>query len=218
MPYRPRQGYLLLDERRLAKTENLPTRNLSAALFRLDASRGSSETMAIVRALIDWLADPGQLGLRRAFAIWFGRVFLPKRLPGVSFPPLSDLMEVYHMLAETWTPGPTNGNRRVWSKVERPRATSFCAWSAVASAPRLRTRAPQRSRASATSARWKSLAISCSSAPMERTGCARCAKPVRIQTRARTRTDMMQRFDERRRRATGSRKSWNSGFSNAFAV
>ena len=104
--YRPRQGYLLLDERRLAKAESLPTRNLSAALFRLEASRGSGEAMAIVRALVDWLADPGQLGLRRAFAIWFGRVFLPKRLPGIHFPPLTDLMEVYRMLAENleaWT-------------------------------------------------------------------------------------------------------------------
>nr|WP_242471105.1 Rpn family recombination-promoting nuclease/putative transposase [Thiocystis violacea] len=104
--YRPRQGYLWLDERRLAKVERQPTRNLSAALFRLEASRGSSEAMAIVRAVIDWLKDPGQTGLRPAFAVWFGRVFLPKRRPGIHFPPLTDLMEVYHMLAENleaWT-------------------------------------------------------------------------------------------------------------------
>ncbi len=104
--YRPRQGYLLLDERRLAAAESLPTRNLSAALFRLEASRGSGEAMAIVRALIEWLADAGQTSLRRAFAVWFGRIFLPRRLPGVDFPPLNDLIEVYHMLAdnlEAWT-------------------------------------------------------------------------------------------------------------------
>ncbi|MCK7582533.1 MAG: Rpn family recombination-promoting nuclease/putative transposase [Chromatiales bacterium] len=41
--YRPRQRYLLLDERRLARGERLPVRNLSAALFRLEASRGSDE-------------------------------------------------------------------------------------------------------------------------------------------------------------------------------
>jgi hypothetical protein len=62
--YRPRQGYLLLDERRLGKAESLPTRNLSAVLLRLEASRGSGEAIAIVLALIEWLADPGQLGLR----------------------------------------------------------------------------------------------------------------------------------------------------------
>lgn len=59
-----------------------------------------------MRALVDWLADPAQTGLRRAFAVWFGRVFLPKRLPGLPFPPLNDLIEVYDMLAENveaWT-------------------------------------------------------------------------------------------------------------------
>ena len=93
--YRPRQGYLLLDEQRIANTGALPERNLSAALLRLEASRGSAAAMGIVRALIDWLQAPEQLGLRRAFAIWFGRVFLPKRLPGVELPPLSGLSEVY---------------------------------------------------------------------------------------------------------------------------
>ena len=104
--YRPRQGYLLLDEQRIAKSGALPERNLSAALFRLEASRGSAAAMDIVRALTDWLQAPDQLGLRRAFAIWFGRVFLPKRLSGVELPPLSDLIEVYQMLAEnleSWT-------------------------------------------------------------------------------------------------------------------
>ena len=104
--YRPRQGYLLLDERRLAQSESLPTRNLSVALFRLEASRGSGEAMAIVRRLIEWLADPAQTSLRRAFAVWFGRIFLPKRLPGIRFPTFTDLSEVYHMLAENleaWT-------------------------------------------------------------------------------------------------------------------
>jgi len=104
--YRPRQAYLLLDEQRLAKSGPLRERNLSAALFRLEASRGASEAIGIVRALVDWLKAPEQTGLRRAFAVWFGRVFLPKRLPGVALPPLSDLTEVYDMLAEnveTWT-------------------------------------------------------------------------------------------------------------------
>ena len=104
--YRPQQAYLLLDEQRLAKAEQRPTRNLSAALFRLEASRSAEDALAIVRALVDWLQEPEQSSLRRAFAVWFGRVFLPKRLPGVSVTPMSDLSEVYHMLAdnvETWT-------------------------------------------------------------------------------------------------------------------
>ena len=35
-------------------------RNLSAALFRLEASRGAEEAIAIVRALVDWLKGPEQ--------------------------------------------------------------------------------------------------------------------------------------------------------------
>jgi hypothetical protein len=104
--YRPRQTYLLLDEQQLAKAGALPERNLCTALFRLEASCGANETLTILQALVDWLKAPEQTGLRRAFAVWFGRVFLPKRLPGVSMPPLNDLTEVYDMLAdnvETWT-------------------------------------------------------------------------------------------------------------------
>jgi hypothetical protein len=105
-PYRSQQGYLVLDERRLAAEGRAPARNLSAALFRLEASRSPADVMAIVRQLIDWLQAPEQTSLRRAFAVWFGRVFLPRRLPSVSMPPMTDLFEVQHMLndgIETWT-------------------------------------------------------------------------------------------------------------------
>jgi hypothetical protein len=89
--YRPRQGYFLIEEQNIAKTGALPERNFSAGLLQLEASRGSEAVNSIVRSLIDWLQAPEQLGLRRAFTIWFGRVLLPKRLPGVKLPPLSDL-------------------------------------------------------------------------------------------------------------------------------
>jgi hypothetical protein len=97
-PYRPRQGYLVLDERRLAAEGRTHERNLSAALFRLEASRNPADVIAIVQQLIEWLQAPEQTSLRRAFAVWFGRVFLPRRLPGVAMPPLTDLFEVHHML------------------------------------------------------------------------------------------------------------------------
>lgn len=47
--YRLRQRYLLLDEVRLAETGNLPQRNLSAALFRLEASRGPTEVLEVLK-------------------------------------------------------------------------------------------------------------------------------------------------------------------------
>lgn len=86
--YRPRQTYLLLDNQQLAKAGALPERNLCTALFRLAASRGADEALGILKALVKWLKASEQTSLRRAFAVWLGRVFLPKRLPGVSLPPL----------------------------------------------------------------------------------------------------------------------------------
>jgi hypothetical protein len=104
--HRPRQGYLLIDERRVAEGGGLPERNLCTALFRLEASRDPAEVMAILGALLEWLRMPEQASVRRAFAVWLGRVFLPRRLPGVPLAPMNDLFEVHQMLTEqleTWT-------------------------------------------------------------------------------------------------------------------
>jgi len=98
--YRPRQRYLLIDAVRIAETGQLPEQNLSAALFRLEASRGPAEVLEVLKALIEWLQAPEQAGLRRAFTVWFKRVFLPKRLPGVNFEAMNDLYEVSGMLSE----------------------------------------------------------------------------------------------------------------------
>ena len=68
-----------------------------------------------------------------------------------------------------------------WRKVEKPRAIGCSAKSAPASALRLRTGVPHGSRASATSARWKSWVTSCSSSPRATPGCARSARSARIQ-------------------------------------
>jgi hypothetical protein len=105
-PYRLQSGYLLLDERRLAEKDDLPTRNLCTALFQLDGSRGVQRAMTILKALIVWLSAPEHDNLRRAFAQWFVRVFLPRRLPGVSIPSFNDLAEVYAMITDNvdfWT-------------------------------------------------------------------------------------------------------------------
>lgn len=85
---------------RIAEAGRLPEQNLSAALFRLEASRGPAEVLEVLKALIEWLQAPEQAGLRRAFTVWFKRVFLPKRLPGVNFETMNDLHEVSGMLSE----------------------------------------------------------------------------------------------------------------------
>jgi hypothetical protein len=99
-PFCLQSGYLLLDERRIAEKGNLPTRNLCTALFQLEASRGVKQALAILQPLIAWLSAPEHVSLRRAFAQWFARVFLPRRLPGALFPSFNDLAEVYTMITD----------------------------------------------------------------------------------------------------------------------
>ena len=75
-------------------------------MFRLEASRTPAEVLGILQALIDWLQAPEQTSLRRAFTVWFSRVFLPRRFPGVTMDSMNDLHEVRSMLAErveSWT-------------------------------------------------------------------------------------------------------------------
>ncbi|HKI06624.1 MAG TPA: Rpn family recombination-promoting nuclease/putative transposase [Thermoanaerobaculia bacterium] len=80
--YRPRCRYLLLDENRIAGSELGGLRNLAAALFRLEKSRGLEEVREVVAALVEWLKNPEQAMLRQAFGIWLSKVLLPARMPG----------------------------------------------------------------------------------------------------------------------------------------
>jgi len=104
--YRPQLRYLLIDEGAL-DAEALPaTRNLAAALFRLEHSREPDDVRRVVESLIQWLAAPEQTSLRRAFTVWLGRVLLPARLRGIEVPAVAELKEVRSMLAERvieWT-------------------------------------------------------------------------------------------------------------------
>ncbi len=104
--YRPQCRYLLLDEHRIAESELPSLRNLVAALFRLEQSRGLERVRQVTAALLEWLRDPEQAGLRQAFGIWLSKVLLPTRLPGVTVPEVMDLKEVNTMLSEhgiDWT-------------------------------------------------------------------------------------------------------------------
>jgi hypothetical protein len=104
--YRPQVRYLLIDEGALP-AEALPvTRNLVAALFRLEQSRQPEDVRRVVESLLEWLAAPEQTSLRRAFTVWLGRVLLPGRLPGIRAPEIVELREARSMLAERvieWT-------------------------------------------------------------------------------------------------------------------
>ena len=98
--YRPQLRYLLLDEGIYNDVELGETRNLVAALFQLENSRSTEDIQAVLERLIDWLKNPSQTSLRRAFTVWMSRVLLPAKAPKVELPPLNDLHEVQTMLAE----------------------------------------------------------------------------------------------------------------------
>jgi predicted transposase/invertase (TIGR01784 family) len=104
--YRPQTRYLLIDEGAYADAELASMRNLAAALFRLENSRGPEAVREVVAALAEWLAEPDQEELRHSFLVWLREGFLKVRLPKVWLPELNNLEEARIMLTERvvdWT-------------------------------------------------------------------------------------------------------------------
>lgn len=99
--YRPQLRYLVIDEGRISDGAMPATRNLTAALFRLEQGRTPEDLRRVVQNLVEWLNAPDQVGLRRDFTTWLKRVLLPARIPDIEFPQASDLQEVENMLEET---------------------------------------------------------------------------------------------------------------------
>lgn len=103
--YCPSLPYLLLDEGAVFDSGTWPeqTRNLVAALFKLEHSQDEQQWTELVAHLGEWLKAPEHASLRRAFTVWIRRVLLPSRLPGLAsseVDALQDLHEVHDMLAE----------------------------------------------------------------------------------------------------------------------
>ena len=72
-PYQPSQRYLVVDERH-AGAEDLPGRNLMGAVLGLEQSRGPEDLERVVEKLVEWLRDPRDDGLKRAFTDWVWRL------------------------------------------------------------------------------------------------------------------------------------------------
>ena len=68
-PYQPSQRYLVVDERHEG-AEDLPEGNLMAAVLGLEQSRGPGDLVRVVGLLVEWLRDPQDGELKRAFADW----------------------------------------------------------------------------------------------------------------------------------------------------
>ena len=99
--YRPRFTFLLLDEGVYGDEYLKPHKNLVSALFRLENTRDPEKIREVVILLLEWLAAPEQASLRRAFTVWFNRVFFPSRGKKMKAAEFEDLTEVRAMLSET---------------------------------------------------------------------------------------------------------------------
>lgn len=85
----------------MADSELESLRNLAAAMFRLEKSRGTVAMERVLEAAIEWLREPGLEELRKSFTDWVLKVLLPARIRGLRFPEFLDLEEVKAMLAES---------------------------------------------------------------------------------------------------------------------
>jgi hypothetical protein len=104
--YLPQLEFLLLDEGAIDENEQLALKNLAAALINLEKSPTPQTAVQTVSALIDWLIDPQQQSLRKAFTAWMSKVLWPGRLNGMTLPPIQDLVEVRTILTQStidWT-------------------------------------------------------------------------------------------------------------------
>lgn len=102
--YRPSLRYLLIDEQRIAIGDLTSTRNVVAAIFRLQQSRSPQELREVILQLTDWLSTEEHKELRQAFAQWLSLALIPSKVPGAEVPEVHDLQEFKAMLEESVTP------------------------------------------------------------------------------------------------------------------
>jgi hypothetical protein len=98
--YRPQMRYLLLEERGYPEAELAPMRNMVAALFRLENSRGPEDVIRVVETLVEWLQAPEQADLARALVVWLRRSLLAGRMPDVEIPEIENSQEARAVSAE----------------------------------------------------------------------------------------------------------------------
>ena len=72
-PYQPSQRYVVVDERHVG-AEDLPASNLMRAVLGLEQSRTPKDVMGVAGLLAQWLRDPRDDGLKRAFTDWMWRL------------------------------------------------------------------------------------------------------------------------------------------------
>ena len=68
-----KERYIVVDERHVG-AEDLPGRNLMRAVLGLEQSRTPEDVMGVAGLLAQWLRDPRDDGLKRAFTDWVWRL------------------------------------------------------------------------------------------------------------------------------------------------
>ena len=101
-PHQPAQQYLVVDLQRL-REDDLPLRNLVGAVSRMECSRSVEELRRVAASLQEWLREPKDMELRRAFADWLWRLarrLQPDAAAADSPPPGLNLEDVRMTLEE----------------------------------------------------------------------------------------------------------------------
>ena len=96
--YRPSQKHFILDEGRVP--DDALNEGLVAQLLRLERAGDVLEVQRVVKHLLDALRAPQYLHLRRAFAVWLGRVVLKRTGITQHISEFNDLQEVDSRLEE----------------------------------------------------------------------------------------------------------------------
>ncbi len=89
--------YLILDEGAYDLNQLTPLKNLVAAIFRLEHHTERHALIEVISNLIEWLASPEQMRLRRNFSIWINRVL---KYPADREQTPNDLVEIKTMLSQ----------------------------------------------------------------------------------------------------------------------
>ena len=125
-PYQPSQRYVVVDERHVG-AEDLPGRNLMRAVLGLEQSRTPKDVMGVAGLLAQWLRDPRDDGLKRAFTDWVWRL-AGQFEPGDAESPAVRTLEGVRMTLEErlaeWPKqwlreGREQGMREVFERLER---------------------------------------------------------------------------------------------------
>jgi hypothetical protein len=98
----PSAPYLLLEEKRLARSLDPALRNLAAALFRLEHDRRPHAIVDVLTSLAVWLGDPARAELRRAFEVMIERVLRPEVEPADDAPSLEETRAMLETNMARW--------------------------------------------------------------------------------------------------------------------